>query len=87
MSDVENHTLALLRELREDLQRNTRLTEQGARITVATHDKLQRLERRLDEVRTDLENTIKIEIMGAGLDWRRSLESRMDDIEAALQSA
>ena len=82
MSDEpENITAALLREIRDELRGLRREVVDVRTLTLGTFDRMKRLERRLEETRDDLETTIKAEIMGTGLNWRRDLEDRLDALE------
>jgi hypothetical protein len=82
MSDEpENITAVLLREIRDELRGLRREVVDVRTLTLGTFDRMKRLERRLEETRDDLETTIKAEIMGTGLNWRRDLEDRLDALE------
>lgn len=83
MSDEpDSITAVLLREIRDELRGLRREVVDVRTLTLGTFDRMKRLERRLEETRDDLETTIKAEIMGAGLNWRRDLESRIESLEA-----
>ncbi len=82
MSDEpENITAVLLREIRDELRGLRREVVDVRTLTLGAFDRMKRLERRLEETRDDLETTIKAEIMGTGLNWRRDLEDRLDALE------
>ena len=82
MSDEpENITAVLLREIRDELRGLRREVTDVRTLTLGTFDRMKRLERRIEETRDDLETTIKAEIMGTGLNWRRDLEDRLDALE------
>lgn len=83
MSDEpDSITAVLLREIRDELRGLRRELVDVRTLTLGTFDRMKRLERRLEETRDDLETTIKAEIMGTGLNWRRDLESRIESLEA-----
>jgi predicted nuclease with TOPRIM domain len=86
MSEGESLTIVLLREIRDEMK--TLRAELGdvQRLSLSVFDRVKRLERRLEETRDDLETTIKAEIMGARLNWCRSLEDRLAAIETELSS-
>ena len=79
--DPESLTAILLREIRDELRGLRREVVDVRTLTLGTFDRMKRLERRLEETRDDLETTIKAEIMGTGLNWRRDLEDRLDALE------
>ena len=82
MSDEpDSITAVLLREIRDELRGLRRELVDVRTLTLGTFDRMKRLERRLEETRDDLETTIKAEIMGTGLNWRRDLESRIESLE------
>lgn len=81
--EPENITTALLREIRDELRGLRREVTDVRTLTLGTFDRMKRLERRIEETRDDLETTIKAEIMGTGLNWRRDLEDRLDALEEA----
>jgi hypothetical protein len=83
MPDAESLTNLLLREIRDEVKALRHDVTDVRTLCLSTFDRTKRLERRLEEMRDDLEGTIKAEIMGTGLNWRRDLEDRMAEIEAA----
>ena len=81
-SEPVSLTIEILRELRQDMnafraETTTALAEMQTLI-LATFDRTKRLERRLEEVRDDLETTIKMEIMGRLANFRTEMEKRLD---------
>ncbi|MCB8874992.1 hypothetical protein [Acidisoma silvae] len=83
MNETESLTNLLLREIRDEVK-SLRVEVGDVRtLSLSTFDRVKRLERRMEELRDDLETTIKAEIMGVGVNWRRALEIRMADIEAS----
>ncbi len=82
MSETESLTNLSLREIRDDVKALRLELSDVRTLSLSTFDRIKRLERRLEETRDDLETTIKAEIMGTGLNWRRALEDRIAAIEA-----
>ena len=89
--EPENLTLEILREMRQEIremrqemtafQRENVLAQgQLQSLVMATFDRTKRLERRLEEVRDDLETTIKMEIMGSLANFRTEMERRLDSL-------
>lgn len=78
---TENLTLAMLREIRSELKELRHDVGNIRTLCLGSFDRLKRLERRLEETRDDLETTIKAEIMGTGMHWRRDLENRIEVLE------
>ncbi len=83
--DRQNITTALLREIRDEIRGSRNDVTDIRTLALGTFDRTKRVERRLEEVRDDLETTIKAEIMGTGLNWRTELESRLDALENCLR--
>jgi uncharacterized protein involved in exopolysaccharide biosynthesis len=82
VSETESLTNLSLREIRDDVKALRLELSDVRTLSLSTFDRIKRLERRLEETRDDLETTIKAEIMGTGLNWRRALEDRIAAIEA-----
>ena len=71
-------TVEILRELRDEM-RLFRREQTGMRSpALATYERTKRLERRLEEVRDDLETAIKMEIMGCLANFESEMEKRLD---------
>ncbi len=79
--DLPNITTILLREIRDELKKLGRDVSDVRTVCLGTFERVKRVERRLEEVRDDMEATIKAEIMGTGEMWRRDLEKRIEAIE------
>lgn len=86
MTDTPDITTVLLREIRDELRGLRHEVGDVRTLCLATFDKTKRLERKIEEVRDDLESTIKAEIMGTGLNWRRELEARMDALAEEIRN-
>ena len=78
-SEPANLTLEILRELREEMRHFRREQNEMRTLTLATFDRIKRVERRLEEVRDDLESTVKAEIMGRLGNFETEMERRLDE--------
>lgn len=78
-TEPANLTAEILRELRDEVRGFRREQNDMRTLTLATFDRIKRLERRLEEVRDDLESTIKAEIMGRLGNFETEMERRLEE--------
>jgi len=76
-----------VREIRDDIRGMRRELQDVRILSLGTFDRVKRLDRRVEETRDDLETTIKAEIMGTGMNWRRELESRIEALEDGMKQS
>jgi uncharacterized protein involved in exopolysaccharide biosynthesis len=85
VDEPDSITVIVLRELRDEVRGLRREVQDLRTLALGTFDRVKRLDRRLEETRDDLETTIKAEIMGTGMNWRRELESRIEALEDGVK--
>ena len=71
-------TVEILPELRDEMRLFRREQTDMRSLALATYERTKRLERRLEEVRDDLETAIKMEIMGRLANFETEMEKRLD---------
>jgi hypothetical protein len=85
MSDAPaNLVLEQLRLIREEMSAFRREQNDMRTVVLSAIDRVRRLERRLEEVRDDLELTIKAEIMGRMGHFETEMEKRLDSLREQI---